>query len=156
MWQDEQQKKLNVTFSQSVIKLIGGSYVLESNAKYKRENIKKLATILGFTNVYWQDKIESKAIELIEESTPISIVKHMLHGNVDATNIDGNVIRYNLKLLGNPKAIVINTHIKHKEYSYHLSSIKYPNIIKQFDDFLQNNPKLLQQLKKKHDIIEAF
>jgi len=79
-----------------------------------------------------------------------------LYGNVDATNIDYNVIRHNLKRLGKPKAIILNTNIHHEEYSFHLSSIKHPKIIKQFDEFLQNNPLLLQQLKRKYDIIDQF
>lgn len=155
-WRDDKENKLNITFSQSVVKLMAGTYVLKSNAKYKRDDIKKLATILGFVPTLWFDKVESKELKLIEDNSPYGIVKHMLHGNVDATNIDANVIRYNLKLLANPEAIILNTNIKHEVYSYHLSSIKHPEIIKQFDDFLQNNPSLLQQLKKKHDIIEEF
>jgi len=155
-WRDDKQNKLNITFSQSVVKLMAGSYVLKSNANYKRDDIKKLGTIFGFVPTLWFDKLESKELELIEENTPFGIVKHILHGNVDATNVDSNVIRHNLKLIENPKAIVLNTNIKHEIYSYHLSSIKHPKIIKQFDDFLQSNPKLLQQLKKKYDISEEF
>lgn len=155
-WRDDKQNKLNITFSQSVVKLMAGSYVLKSNETYERDDIKKLATILGFVPTLWFDKIESGELKLIEDNTPFGIVKHILHGNVEATNIDANVIRYNLKLLGKPNAIVLNTNIKHEVFSYHLSSIMHPEIIKQFDDFLQNNPSLLLQLKQKHDIIEEF
>ena len=155
-WRDEDQNQLNITFSQSAIKLMAGSYVLKSNANYKRDDIKKLGTIFGFVPTLWFDKVESKELELIEENSPFGIVKHILHGNIDATNIDSNVIRHNLKLVDNPKAIVLNKNIKHEIYSYHLSSIKHPKIIKQFDAFLQNNPKLIQQLKQKHGISEEF
>jgi len=155
-WRDDKQNKLNITFSQSVVKLMAGSYVLKSNANFKRDDIKKLGTIFGFVPTLWFDRLESKKLELIEENSPLGIVKHILHGNVDATNIDSNVIRHNLKLVENPQSIVLNKNIKHEIYGYHLSSIKHPKIIKQFDDFLQNNPKLLQQLKQKYDISEEF
>jgi len=155
-WRDDEKNKLNITFSEPVIKLMAGSYVLESNAKFKRDDIKKLATIFGFSPTLWFDKLERKDLELIEENTPLSIVKHILHGNVDATNIDSNVIRHNLKLLKKPNVIVLNKHINHEIFSYHLSSIKHPKIIKQFDDFLQNNPKLLLELKQKYGISEEF
>ncbi|OUR59993.1 hypothetical protein A9Q74_15785 [Colwellia sp. 39_35_sub15_T18] len=156
IWRDDKQNKLNITFSQSVIELMAGSYVLASNAKYRRDDVKRLATIFGFSPTLWFDKVATKEIELIEENSPLSIVKHVLHGNVDATNIDSNVIRHNLKLLKNPQTIILNTHIKHEVFSYYLSSIKHPEIIKQFDDFLQNNAKLVLQLKKKYGIIEDF
>ncbi len=45
---EDKDNKLNITFSQSVIKLMAGSFVLKSNANYKRNDIKKLGTILGF------------------------------------------------------------------------------------------------------------
>ena len=155
-WRDDKQNKLNITFSQSVVKLMAGSYVLKNNAQYEKNDIKKLATIFGFAMTLWSDEIKNKKLKLIEEHTPYSIVKHMLHGNVDATNIDANVIRHNLKLLGKPQAIVLNMNIKHEVYSFHLSSIKHPNIIKQFDNFLQKNQKLLQQLKDRYDIIDEL
>lgn len=155
-WRDGEQHKLNITFSQPVVKLMAGTYVLKSNAKFERDKIEKLATILGFVPTLWLDKIESGELQLIEDSTPFGIVKHILHGNVEATNIDANVIRYNLKLLGKPNAIVLNTNIKHEVFSYHLSSIKHPEVIEQFNSFLQKNSALLQQLKQKYDINENF
>jgi hypothetical protein len=155
-WRTDKQLSSKITFSQSVVKLMAGSYVLKSNANYQRNDIKKLGTILGFVPTLWFDKVESNELQLIEENTPYGIIKHILYGNVDATNIDSNVIRHNLKLLKKPNAIVLNTNIKHEVFSYHLSSIKHPQIIKQFNAFLQNNPKLLQQLKAKYDIIEKF
>ena len=155
-WRDDKRNKLNITFSKPVIKLMAGSYVLKSNANYKRDDIKKLATIFGFSPTLWLDRIVSKEVELIEQNTPFGIVRHILRGNIDATNIDHNVIRHNLNLVGEPEAIVLNTNIRHEIYSYHLSSIEHPKIIKQFDDFLQKNPTLLQQLKQKYDIREEF
>ena len=135
---------------------MAGSYVLASNKDFKRDDVKKLGTIYGFDSTLWLDKVASGELKIIEENSPFSIIKHILHGNVDATNIDANVIRHNLELLEKPKAIVLNTNIKHEVYSYHLSSIKHPQIIKKFNDFLQNNPTLLQQLKKKYGIIDEF
>ncbi len=155
-WRSDKENKLNITFSQSVIELMAGSYVLKSNAKYTRDDVKEMATIFGFMPTLWLDKIENKELKLIEENTPFSIVKHILHGNVDATNIDANVIRHNLKLLDKPNEIVLNTNIKHEVFSYHLSSIKHPQIIKQFNEFLQKNTLLLHQLKQKYGISEEF
>jgi len=155
-WRNDKQNKLNITFSQSVIKLMAGSYVLKSNKNYQRADVKKLGTIFGFVPTMWFDKLDSKELRLIEENTPFAVIKHLLHGNVDATNIDSNVIRHNLKRLNKPEAIVLNTNIKHEVYSYHLSSIQHPEIIKQFNGFLQNNAELVQQLKEKYDIVEKF
>jgi hypothetical protein len=155
-WREDKRNKLSITFSQSVIKLMAGTYVLKSNTTYKRNDIKKLGTIFGFDPTLWLKEVKSKKLELIEESSPFSIVKHVLHGNVDATNIDANVIRHNLNLLNKPNALVLNTNIKHEVFSYHLSSIKHPKVIIEFNNFIQNHPSLLRQLKKKYGITEEF
>jgi hypothetical protein len=155
-WREDKRNKLSITFSQSVIKLMAGTYVLKSNETYKRNQIKKLGTIFGFDPTLWLKEIKNKELELIEENSPFSIVKHVLHGNVDATNIDANVIRHNLKLLNKPNTLVLNTNIHHEVFSYHLSSIKHPEIIREFNKFMQENSVLLQQLKKKYGIAEVF
>jgi len=155
-WRKDKENKLNITFSQSVVKLIAGTYVLKNNKESSRNDIKRLGTILGFVPTLWFDKIGSDNFTLVEESSPISVIRHLLHGNVDATNIDPNVIQHNLKQLKENKQIVLNKNIKHEEFSYHLSSIKHPEIIREFNNFLNNNKELVESIKEKYGIDENF
>lgn len=155
-WREDKGNKLNITFSQSVVRLMAGTYVLEKNRNLSRNEIEKFGTILGFVPTLWLDKIGNDNFTLVEESSPVSVIKHLIHGNTDATNINPNVIQYNLKRLKENKKIVLNKNIKHEEFSYHLSSIKYPKIIKEFNLFLNNNKKLVEDLKMKYGINEHF
>jgi hypothetical protein len=155
-WRDEQKNKLNITFSQPIIKLLAGSYVLNKNQTYQRSDIKKLGTILGFSSTLWFDKIKEKQLIVIEDTSPLSVVKHVLHGNTDATNIDQNVINYNLKLINKAGEITLNKNIPYEIYTYHFSSIKHPNVIREFDLFIKNNQALINKLKIKYQITEVL
>lgn len=154
-WRSEQSNNLNISYSQPVIHLVAGSYVLKNNNS-KPESMTSLGTILGFFPTLWYDKIKSGTVELVEVTSPYSLIKHLLRGNVDVTNIDKNVINYNLKLLGKKSNdIVLNEDIKNEPYAYHFSSINHPGIIKEFDEFLNENPKVIARIKTKYSIIEA-
>jgi hypothetical protein len=155
-WRSEQSKRLNIFYSQPVIHLVAGSFVLKKNKNSARESLANLGTILGFFPTLWYDRIKSGKVELIELTSPYSIVKHLRHGNIDVTNIDKNVINHNLKLLGEESNdIVLNEHIKNESYAYHFSSINHPEIINEFDAFLNENPEVIARIKMKYSIIEA-
>ncbi len=155
-WRAGDSKKLGITYSSPVLTLTAGTYVDQKLRKKPRESIKRLGTVLGFFPTLWYDKIQDKSTALVELSSPYSIVKHMLHGNIDATNIDKNVINYNLKLLGKSgDSIVLNKQIKNEQYAYHFSSIHYPEMIREFNAFLRENQQLVARIKSKYGIIEA-
>jgi quinol monooxygenase YgiN len=153
-WRESSQY-LNLSYSVPVVNLTAGTYVVKAKANIARDNVERLATIFGFFPTLWYDKISDKSITLVEESSPLSVVKHVLYGNVEATNIDKNVINYNLLILNKePDEIVLNENIKNEHYAYHFSSIRYPQIIKQFNEYLVRNHQLLADLKQKYGIIE--
>ena len=52
--------------------------------------------------------------------------------------------------------MVLNKNIKHEVYSYHFSSIEYPEIIEEFNVYLKNNDALVKELKVKYNIKENF
>lgn len=144
---------LNITFSAPVLLLEAGAYVLKKNKNIQRHEVKKLGTILGFYPTLWQEEVKNNQVSLLEETNPIAVVKHLLHGNIQATNIDANVIRHNLSLLGKNEAVVLSPHIHSELFYYHLSSIKYPQIIAEFNQYLKDNKQNLDELKRKYQLL---
>lgn len=153
-WRVDKDNKLNIIFSEPVIQLEAGTYVLLENRDTRREEIKILGTISGFHPTLWLNEIKTKQVVLQQVSSPISIVKHLLRGHTDATNIDKNVINSHLEQLGENKEIVLAQNITHQQYYYHFSSIKHPEIIEQFNIFLADNKKYIESLKQKYQIVE--
>lgn len=154
-WRTGESKKLKIIYSRSVVGLTAGTYVLKKNKHLKREQVSSLVSIFGFYPTLWYDRIKAKKLKFVEEHTPFGVVKHLLHGNMDATNIDANVIAYNLRQQNLPlDTIVLNANIHNETYTYHLSSIKYPKVIKQFNEFLLTHESLVKSLKKKYNITD--
>ena len=155
-WQQQAEKELAIIFSDPVLRLTSGVYMLKSRLPMARGEVKSLGTILGFHPTLWLDDIRAGKVALQEESSPLSIVKHVLRGNLDATNIDGNVIRYNLASLKRSGELVLNRAIRHESYAYHFSTIKYPEVIEQFDAFLKSHAGFIRALRQKYNITESM
>lgn len=153
-WRESKRDKLNITFSAPVIELVAGTYVLKKNESLPKHQVTSLSTITGFHPTLWLDEIGAGQVTLIEEGAPVGVVKHLLLGNADATNIDKNVIRRELKKLKSNEQIVLAKNIPHQTYYYHFSSIKYPEIIGLFNRFLSENEGYIRTLKQKYGITE--
>ena len=91
-------------------------------------------------------------MQVQEEAMPVGVIKQLIYGYSDATNIDANVVRHYMPMLNTQAEIVLAEHIKSEQYSYHLSTIKYPEIIKKFNLYIKNNAHIISQLKNKHNI----
>ncbi|WP_448211019.1 hypothetical protein [Colwellia sp. MEBiC06753] len=153
-WRNDQSNSMGLTFSVEILQLTAGTYVKKANADFSRKDIKSLATITGFYPTLWLQEIKRNKLEVIEDNSPLAVVRHVLAGNASGTNIDSNVIRLNLVKLNQPGEIVLAEGIYHQPYSYHMSSIKYPEVIEQFNHFLKENQQLVNELKQKYDIRE--
>ncbi len=151
-WRDDEKVKLNITYSEPIIFLTAGTYVLKNNKNISRDDVKKLGTMTGFYPTLWIDKVQNKEVELVESPATMSIIKHLIHQNVDATNIDRSVINHNLVLLNSSAEVVLNPNIINEPYAYHFSSIQYPEVIKEFNRYLVQNKKMVSDLKKKYKI----
>lgn len=151
-WRDS--NPLGVKYSDAVVKLYAGSFVLATNAQMPRHKIKKLGTILGFFPTLWLADIRASKVQLVEEHSPLSIVRHLVEGNIDATNIDLNVINQCLRMLKSSEHVVLNKNAHAESFYYHLSTIRHPEVLIQFNQFLVKNKKLIQKLKHKYHINE--
>lgn len=153
-WRNDQSNRLGITFSDPVVQLEAGTYVTKQAENITRREVSSIATIRGFHPSLWLQELAKKRVTLVEESTPLAIVRHVLAGNASATNIDSNVINAALKKLNREGEIVLAEGIFHQQYAYHFSSIQHPDLIFKFNEFLQDNAELLAKLKQKYKIVE--
>jgi hypothetical protein len=154
-WYADDSTSRKLTFSQSSVWLIAGTSVLKSSLKKDKPELKSVGTLLGFYPTTWIDEIKSGQIKLYEDASTKMLVQQLIMGHIDSIDIEPSVINYYLEELGKPSdTIVIDTSYKYDIYGFHLSTIKHPNIIKEFDDYLKNNKVLLEQLNKKYQITD--
>lgn len=153
-WREDSTNSLGIHFSEPVLKLTAGTYVLKKNQNIDRKSISSLATIRGFYPTLWIDEVKKKQVVLYEEALPIAIVKQIIYGYSDATNIDANVLRHYLKKVNNTDELVLAKNIHSEQYHYHFSTIYYPEIIEKFNQYLKNNQDYIAKLKAKYNIQE--
>jgi hypothetical protein len=154
-WYADDSTSKELTFSQSSVWLIAGTSVLKSSLNKKKSELKSVGTLLGFYPTTWIDEIKSGQIKLYEDASTKMLVQQLIMGHIDSIDIEPSVINYYLEELGKPSdTVVIDRSYKYDIYGFHLSTLKHPNIIKDFDDFLKKNKTLLQQLNKKYNITD--
>jgi len=154
-WYFDDSITKQLTFSQSSVWLIAGTSVLKPSLKKNKAELKSIGTLLGFYPTNWIEEINSGQVRLYEDASTRFLVQQLLTGYIDAIDIEPSVINYYLNELGKPTdTIVIDKRYKYDIYGFHFSTIKHPKIIKEFNEFLNNNKALLEQLNRKYQITD--
>ncbi|NQZ86174.1 MAG: hypothetical protein HRT54_01175 [Colwellia sp.] len=154
-WYPDPSLKSKYTFSQPTIKLVAGTTVLKSFLKQNTSEFTSLGTLLGFYPTTWIEQIKSGDVKLYEDVSTKILVRQLLEKNVDGIDIEPSVISYYLKELGESSDIVtIDKRFRYDVYAFHFSTIKYPKVIKEFNEFLNTNKTLLSELNRKYNITD--
>lgn len=153
-WRTGESQSLPIIYSESVIKSTAGSVMLKTNLNKTRDEVKRLGTITGFTSVLWLDKLENNKITILSDSAVLSVIKMAVHGLVDVINLDYSVVNYHLNNLNKNKKLLLNPNFPNQIINFHLSTIKHKEIMLEFNYFLNYNNKLIEDLKRKYQIIE--
>jgi len=154
-WYSEYLLREKYIFSQSTIKLVAGTSVLKSSLKKDISEFKSVGTLLGFYPTNWIDEIKRGKVSLYEDISTKILIQQLLAKNIDGIEIEPSVIRYYLEELGeSDDLVVIDKRFKYDVYDFYLSTIKHPKIIGEFNEFLNNNKKLLEELNTKYKIFD--
>ncbi len=153
MWQKVMKKGKKITYSEMVVNYIDGVMVLPKRKGAGLGKIKVLGTIKGFTVWDYLEHVKAKSVAIDEVYSMNSLLKKTLAGRVDGAYLNIEVAKYNLeKSLNRPNGLVFDGGLPHTKGSYYLSSIKHPEIIKQFNAFLKEDKAKVDALKKKYKI----
>jgi len=154
-WYADEKITNKFTFSKSAIKLVAGTSVLKSSLKKNSSEFKSIGTLLGFYPTHWIEQIQSGQVELYEDVSTKILVQQLVAGHIDGIDIEPSVIHYYLEELGKPSdTSIIDRRYEYDVYDFHFSTIKHPEIIQEFNEFLRKNKALLDQLNKKYKIMD--
>ena len=142
-----------ITYSRPVLHLVAGTITYNKNIKHKKD-VKILGTLLGFYPTKWINEINSGQVELYESSSTLMLVQQLIRGQLDAINLEPTVVNHYLNQIREKEFVYINKNIDYEVYSYHLSSIKYPKVISDFNKFLVDNSEYVEGLRKKYKITD--
>ncbi|WP_340680395.1 hypothetical protein [Paraglaciecola sp.] len=156
-WQDASESDSHATyFSNSVLYLRAGTIVLARNKDKPAVFFKNLGMVTGFYPTLWIDKIAKKRVSLLDDTSPKVLVKHLVNEIVDGIDIDIAVANHYLKELNANEQLVYSSKLTQEVFGHQLSTIKYPEIIEQFNQWLAKNPEYLKTLKQQFAIPEVL
>ena len=148
-WQKEAKKGINVTYSKPVLEYIDGVLVKPENIGKGKSNLKTLGAPRGFSPGDYTDG----SIALKEGNTLKSLIKMAESNRVDGVYFNVIVARYFLENTAfNNDLIIFDKDLPHTRSNYHLSSIKHPDLIEQFNDYMASNKADIEVLKAKYNV----
>lgn len=152
-WKQDMKKGINVVYSTPVVDYIDGVMVKPEKMGLGKKMIKTLGTARGFTAWDYLSDIKAKRILVKENNSFSGLLRQVLLGRVDGAYINIAVAHYHLEhQLKNPGALVFDPKLPHTKSTYHLSSIKHPKAIKEFNQWLIKNKGKVAALKQKWDV----
>ena len=140
-------------FSDDILLMTAGTLVMDKNKHKPQSFIVNVGTIIGFQPTLWMEQIARGEVKLIEDRSPKILVKQLVHGIVDGLDIDLAVANYHVKELKLDNKIVLSQKIERQVFAYKLSSLKYPEVIAQFNRWLAQNEKFVTALKSRYEIL---
>ena len=145
--------QLKIFYSDEVVAMKAGTLVLAKNSNKDVENFKAIGTITGFHPTNWLDKIAQGKVALFEDSSPTMLVQYLVKGLVDGLVVDIAVANNELQKLHLDEKIVYSNEIPQENYSYQLSTVKYPKILQQFNQWQVKRRKFIDELKAEYTIL---
>ncbi|HYX35207.1 MAG TPA: transporter substrate-binding domain-containing protein [Oligoflexus sp.] len=147
-WDSADKKRFKVHYSAPALTFQDAIMV---QADRVGQPMQSLGIIIGFQPWKFMDDIEAGRIRVSNAPGAVSLLQMVLNGRVDGGNVALQVARYHLARLGklhalqpDPKLMpLVNSH-------YHLSSVRYPELIKSFDKFLLKEHIAVKALQQKY------
>jgi len=160
-WSADMKKGKNIRYSTSAVSVVTGVMVLPENRTRPLEKFRTLGCMMGYTVSAYADLIKAGKVRKVEVGTTdfASLLKMAKLKRVDGVYITVDVGNYHLReIVKDPDALIFNPSLPYDVYKFSLSSIKHPEVIEEFDEFMTEEKAFVEQLKKEHHImnIEKF
>jgi ABC-type amino acid transport substrate-binding protein len=157
-WSADLKKDQTVYYSTPVVSAVTGIMVLPENKAQPLEQFETLGTMMGFTPTAYMKLIKEGNVKKTESASTdfATLLKMGMLKRVDGVYIAIDVGAYQLReILKKPDALVFNPNLPYDVQKYSLSSLKHPEIINEFNEFLVKEKAFADQLKTEYHIVEA-
>ncbi|HZX33410.1 MAG TPA: transporter substrate-binding domain-containing protein [Rhodocyclaceae bacterium] len=152
-WQSDLRRGKNIVYSVAVATYIDGAMVRPELANAGIERVRTLGVVSGFTPWAWKDAIARGDVTLRENTDIAALAEQVIAKRVDAAYGSVAVMNYRLdNVLKAPGALVFNPKLPYSKDQYFLSTQKYPEVIREFNDWLRSNGAAVRALKAKYAV----
>lgn len=152
-WKQAARAGRKISYSDSVATFIDGTSVRPERKGLGVDAVKSLGTMGGFTPWAWLDRIKAGNTVLSENYDLEALTRQALAGRVDGVYASVAVINYQLDhALKQPGALVFDPGLPYSRDHYHLASIKRPDLVRDFNDWMRGNDDRVAALKERHGV----
>ncbi|MGF1704450.1 transporter substrate-binding domain-containing protein [Enterovibrio baiacu] len=154
IWSATQKEGHNILYSDPIVSFVDGVIVLNKNKPIKRDELNKLGMIAGFTPSPYLKDIDSKRLEVFETRSLEPLIKMLTTGRIDGIYTNLAVMRNHVSHHHDQTTLMsMSQTLPHVTGTRHLSTKLHPGMIVEFNQFLKQNRKLVNEIKQKHGLL---
>ncbi|HEX5755375.1 MAG TPA: hypothetical protein VFY12_03375 [Arenimonas sp.] len=152
-WRAGQKAGKSITYSAPVYSGIEATMVLPNRVGKPQSSIKTLGIIRGFQLRPYRKEIADGLIKQVESDNLPNLINNALNARVDAILVHQQVANHYLSQnLKRPGGLVVDPSLPSNVVDYKLSTLKHPDVIAEFDEFLASEIELIARLKSKYQL----
>lgn len=152
-WNADMRKGVKVAYSKPVLAVTEGLSVQPGNKGKGIAHQKTIGAMRGFTPWQYLDAINAKKMAFTEVNTFDALVKMAESGRIDGLFANSIVVNYFLaEVRKQPNLLVFDETLPYTKTNFHLSSVKHPKVVAQFDEYLVKEKAAVDKLKARYSI----
>lgn len=154
LWKQYQEPGIQKAFSEPVIFTLGSTLVKPEQQHISLEQFRSLAVIHGFVPTKWlalKDQYKYRMVDVPDVASALGLV---LKGRLDGAVIEFNVAQHYLRSIAAEDQLVIAEQLPFTQLPFLLSSVKHPELLRQFNQFLIEHAEQVTALKRKYQLQE--
>lgn len=152
-WSADMKKSVTVTYSDPVVAYIDGVSVQPARLGQGADAVKVLGIVRGFTAWDWLDRIKGGTVQVQENNSFGALLDQALLGRVDGVYANVAVVNHLLEAkLKKPGALVFDPGLPHTKSAYHLSTIRHPKLVAEFNEWMHDNQASIDRMKAEYAV----
>ncbi len=152
-WALHVKKDAEIHYSDPAVEYVNGVLVPPKSKGTGVDGVKKLGLVAGWTPIGFQDRIANGSVELLENNSYSGLLKQAILGRIDGAYSNVATSKYYLRnVLKQPEALVFDDSLPHVRSARVLSSIKHPELIAEFNEFLKERADEIRELKLEYAV----
>lgn len=153
LWAGAQKTGMTLHYSAAVVDYVDGVLVAPQRQGQALDSIHRLAMVQGWTPRGYEQRIDDGQIQLSYGDDLRQMIRQALKQDTDGAYFNVVVATHYLdNIRARPGALVFDPKLPHTRGSFHLSSVRQPQLIARFDRFLGERSAQVAALKAKYRV----
>ena len=147
-WARQTKAEHRLYYSDALVQIVDGTLVPANRRGQGLGQVRQLGALRDFSAQAWQPLLDKGNVRLVETQDIHSLIRMVARGRIDALYANPQVVRYQLNQLGMASDYLqLDQQLPLIYTSFHLSSVRRPDLIERFDAFLLHEQDRVQRLK---------